>query len=178
MRAQLYKQAAVTLGLGLVLLTPYLAEAANISHLGTDQKVLIICVKWDDFPTPRVATCDDWVALLQSEIGTFYDQSTYTQSTFDFDTPTGGPSDGWFSLGYSTSDYDFFKTGQDAINLADPHVDFSQYHRVAVITSCANFGGQGIPPVWWETDEGIEGTFIKDGDSVDGRIMSLSIVNE
>ncbi|MDX2512114.1 MAG: hypothetical protein QNK25_08715 [Desulfobacterales bacterium] len=153
-------------------------HAAHINHIGIDQRVLVICVLWDEHATTRLASCDDWATLLNNEIDTFYDQSTFGETTFQFDAPIGAPNNGWLSLGYNSSDYDFFKTGQDAIDLADPYVDFSDYHRVTVITNHPNFRGQGISYASWVTDEGMEVQYIEDGNTVDKRIMSLSVVNE
>lgn len=153
-------------------------NTALINHIGSDQRVLVICVLWDDHATTRLASCDDWATLLNNEVDSFYDQATFGETTFQFDAPSGAPNNGWLSLGYNSTDYDFFETGQDAIDLADPYADFSQYHRVAVITNNPNFKGQGIYYAWWETDEGMESQFVEDGNTVDKRLMSLSIVNE
>jgi hypothetical protein len=165
-------------GLILLLSSFYPIFAADISHLGTNQRVLVICVKWDDQTTTRLTNCSDWATLLQNEVNPFYNQATFGQTTFQFDAPSGAPNNGWFNLGYKSTDYDFLKTGQDAINLADPYVDFSLYHRIAVITNHPNFGGQGHPGAWWKTTEGKEQTFVENGNSVDKRLMSLSIINE
>ena len=154
------------------------ALAADISHIGTNQRVLVICVTWGDQATTRLTNCSDWATLLQNEVNLFYNQSTFGQTTFQFDAPSGAPNNGWLTLGYNSTNYDFFKTGQDAINLADPYVDFSQYHRVAVITNHTGFGGQGGHGWWWKTTEGKEQTFVENGNSVDKRFMSLSIINE
>jgi hypothetical protein len=139
---------------GLLGCTGAVGEA--ISHIGTNQRTLVICVKYSDAATTRMANASDWVALLSSEVNTFYNQATFSQTNFQFETVSGGgaPADGWLSLGHASTDYDFFKTGQKAIELADPFVDFNLYNRVAVITNWPNFGGQGGGPWWWEVDEG------------------------
>ncbi|MCG8488246.1 MAG: hypothetical protein MI756_12320 [Chromatiales bacterium] len=153
-------------------------QAADISHLGIDQRVLVICVTWNDHATTRLGSCADWVTLLNNQIDNFYDQATHGQTTFIFEGPVGAPDNGWLALGYDSTDYEYGKTGQDAINLADPYVDFSNIHRVAVITNHPNFGGQGSAGWWWATDEGTEHTFVEGGVDVEKRFMSLSIVNE
>ena len=163
---------------GIFLCVSPALHAADISHIGTDQQVQVICVTYDDFATTRLTSCSDWANLLNNEIGVFYDQATDGKTTFVFNAPVGAPDNGWLSLGYDSTDYDFWETGQDAIDLADPHVDFSSIHRVAVITNKTDFGGQGISGGWWATDEGAEQTFVEDGINVDKRYMSLSIVNE
>jgi len=161
----------------VVLCRTGLADWSATSHIGTNQRVLVICVKWNDFASTRMSPTD-WVNLLNNETTHFYDQATYGMTTFLFETATSSSPDGWFNLGYSSGDYDFFKTGQDAINLVDPHVDFGRYDRVLVITSCSGFGGQGGGPWWWSVNEGIEATFVEDGSNVGKRLMTMAIVNE
>lgn len=130
--------------------------AADISHIGTNQRVLVICVTWDDHATTRLTNCSDWATLLNNQIDNFYGQATDGLTTFTFESPTGAPDNGWLALGYDSTEYDFGKTGQDAIDLADPYVDFTNIHRVAVITNHPNFGGQGTSGWWWATDEGVD----------------------
>ena len=161
----------------LLYLSPSL-QADNISHIGTDQQVQVICVTYNDFAGTRLTSCDDWATLLNNEIDNFYDQATGGKTTFVFNAPVGAPDNGWLALGYDSTGYDFWKTGQDAIDLADPYVDFTNIHRVAVITNKTDFGGQGTRGAWWATDEGVEQTLIENGADVDKRYMSLSIVNE
>lgn len=169
----------VALALFLVLIGAKNSYGADLSHIGTNQKVLVICVKWNDSNTTRMATASEWANLLNNETNTFYNKATFNQTNFKFEAPSGAPADGWFNLGYSSTSYDFSKTGQDAINLVDPYVDFSQYHRILVITNNSDFGGQGtVGPEWWRTDEGIEAHFEEGGSSVGKRLMSLAIINE
>ena len=161
----------------VVLCTTGLADWSATSHIGTNQRVLVICVKWNESASTRMSPTD-WVNLLNNETTHFYDQATYGMTTFLFETATSSSPDGWFNLGYSSADYDFFKTGQDAINLVDPHVDFGRYDRVLVITNSPSFGGQGGGPWWWAVNEGIEATFVEDGSNVGKRLMTMAIVNE
>jgi M6 family metalloprotease-like protein len=161
----------------VVLCRTGLADWSATSHIGTNQRVLVICVKWNDFASTRMSPTD-WVNLLNNETTHFYDQATYGMTTFLFETATSSSPDGWFNLGYSSGDYDFFKTGQEAINLVDPHVDFGRYDRVLVITNSSGFGGQGGGPWWWSVNEGIEATFVEDGSNVGKRLMTMAIVNE
>lgn len=150
------------------------AGAESISNIGTNQRVLVICVKYSDVATTRRPNANDWVTLLTNETNTFYNRATFNQTNFNFQTTAGGPADGWHSLGYPGADYGFFKTGQDAINLADPFVDFSQYNRVLVITNWQGFGGQGGGPWGWAVNEGVE--YMENG--AGKRLMTLAIVNE
>lgn len=160
------------------LMLRFVGHGASVSHLGTNQRVLVICVKWSDVATTRLTNCSDWATLLQNEVNTFFDQATFGQTTFVFETPSGGPADGWYSLGYASSGYGFFKTGQDAITLADPNANFGSYNRVLVVTNFTGFGGQGGGPWWWTTADGIETTFLEGGVAVGKRLMTMAIVNE
>lgn len=38
------------------------AEVQN--HIGTNQKTLVICIKYSDVPTTRLETASNWVELL------------------------------------------------------------------------------------------------------------------
>lgn len=161
----------------VILLAPSI-YAAEISHLGTNQKVLVICVKWSNISTTRMASCSDWVSVLNNETNNFYNLATFSQTNFIFETPSGGPINGWYDLGYTVENYSFGTTGQDAISLADHDIDLGGYNRVFVITNNPDFGGQGGGPWWWKVNESIEATFMEDGISVGKRFMTLSIINE
>lgn len=159
-------------------------QAENIGPIGAQQRVLVICVKYDDIDNTRM-TAADWVNLLNNETNNFYNQATFNQTNFTFETPQGPgvPADGWFDLGYETDDFKdipkFETVGQAAIDLADPFVDFSQYNRVLVLTNSPNFGGKGTQGFrWWRIDEGVEAEFEEDGKTVGKRLMSLALVNE
>ncbi|MFW6437423.1 MAG: CARDB domain-containing protein [Armatimonadota bacterium] len=154
------------------------AMAVDIDHVGTDQKVLVICVKYSDESGTRMSSSSDWVTLLNNEVNDFYDQATFGKTTFTFETPSGVPNNGWLDLGYKSDEYGFRKTGQDAIDAIDQYVDFADYRRVLVITNKPDFGGQGASPWWWETDEATDATVKIDGNKVDARLMSLANVNE
>ena len=166
--------------LGALCLSGPPTFAAAPPVIGTNQPVLVICVRWSDAATTRMANCSDWVTLLNNETDTFYNAATFNQTSFLFQTVSGAgaPADGWYNLGYASSGYGFFTTGQDAITLADPNADFTQFNRVLVITNWAGFGGQGGGPWWWKVNEGVEATFIEGGVSVGKRLMTMSVVNE
>jgi M6 family metalloprotease-like protein len=153
-------------------------NAEDISHIGTDQRVLVACVKYSDIPTTRIANCRDWADLLQTEVNTYYNQSTFNQTDFIFSSPSGGPADGWYSLSYDYSEYSFTKTGQDVIDLVDPDVDFSNFDRMIIIFNRTICCGQTGGTKWWRTDEGGEREFVEDGRSVWKRYMTLSVVHE
>lgn len=146
--------------------------------MGTNQRVLVVCVKWQDESTTRMATAQDWVNLLNGGVNTLFQRATYNLTSFKFETPSAGPAGGWYDLGYATKDYDFTKVAQDAVNLIDPNVDFSQYKRVLVITNWKGFGGQGGGPWNWTVQEGVEFNELIDGATVGRRAMTMSIVNE
>lgn len=164
------------LALFLALAAAPRSQAAAVGPIGTNQRTLVICVRYTDSAATRLANCADWVTLLNTQLNTFFNQATFNQTNFQFQTVggAGAPANGWLDLGYATSSYNFFTTGQDAINLADPFVDFSQFNRVAVVTNFSGFGGQGGGPWWWRVGEGAEATINGNG----SRLMTLSIVNE
>jgi M6 family metalloprotease-like protein len=142
--------------------------------------MVVICVKWSNVSTTRLANGAAWVSLLNNQVNPFYNQATYNQTNFTFELPTGGPADRWFSLGHDNTQYvSVYKSGQDAIDLADAYVDWSQYNRVIVISNWQGFGGQTPSgPQWWKVSSGVEATFIESGRSVGKRLMTLSFINE
>ncbi|HWQ96093.1 MAG TPA: S-layer protein domain-containing protein [Candidatus Methylomirabilis sp.] len=169
----------IVLALYAILLFSQSGYAAQVSPIGTNQKVLVICVKYDDISTTRMASCNDWANLLNSETNTYYNQATFSLTSFAFETSSSGPANGWYDLGYPfAKNYSLFKTGQDAISLIDPNIDFSNYNRVFVITNYPGFDGQGVGPWWWKTDEGIETNFMENGMTVGKRLMTLSVISE
>ena len=153
------------------------ANAAAISPIGTNQNVLVICVKYNDVATTRLTNCSDWANMLQTDVNTFYNRATFGRTTMTF-TAAPGPSSGWYDLGSASTAYNFFTVGQAAITLADSGVNFASYNRVAVITNFAGFGGQGGGPWWWTVGDGIEATQVIGGMAVGVRLMTLSITNE
>ncbi len=121
-------------------------SGATQNHIGKNQKMLVICVKFSNVSTTRLAKSSDWVTLLNQEVSGYYKQATFNQTTFKFESPSGTPGNGWFDLGYPDTSYEFFKTAQYAINLIDPHVNFASYDRVLVITNWPHYGGIGGGP--------------------------------
>lgn len=159
------------------------ARGAAVSPIGTNQRTLVICVRWTDALTPRMANCSDWVTLLNNETNTFYNRATFNQTNFQFETVSGAgaPANGWFDLTYDTaSSPGFWGVGQDAINLADPFANFANYNRVVVITSWPGFGASGGGPWWWAVNEGAEATVTPaaGGAAVPSRLMTMAIANE
>jgi hypothetical protein len=154
--------------------------AAPISHIGTNQGVLVICVKYSDVPTTRMANCSDWVNVLQTQINPFVDQATFGATTFQFTTPGGGPTDGWHDLGFDRASYDFDRIAARAIDSVDPNVDFAQVNRILIITNNQDFGAQGDQGFgyWYPVDEGVEATFMEGGVAVGKRQMTALIANE
>ncbi len=146
--------------------------------VGTGQRVLVICVKFSEGPAPRLAQASDWAALLSRQVNGLFRRMTYNQTDFSFEIPVGGPSDGWFDLGFSTANYSFDRTAQRAVTLADPLVNFANYNRVVVITNWPGFGGQGLSLANWTVSDGIEFYDMTSGVAEGKRAMSLSICNE
>lgn len=169
--------AAAAAFIGLLALPHGMAHAASISHIGTNQNVLVICVKYSDVATTRRTSCQDWVTSMQTEINTFYDRATFGRTTFTF-TAAPGPDNGWYNLGLATTAYNFFTVAQAAVSLADPGVNFATFNRVAVLTNFTGFGGQGGGPWWWTVSDGIEATEVIGGVTVGRRLMTMSITNE
>jgi M6 family metalloprotease-like protein len=150
----------------------------NRSPIGLNQRTIVICVKYSDVATTRLANGSDWATLLNSQVNTFYTRATYNQTGFQFESPTGAPANGWFSLGYPRANYSWRQTGLDAVRLADPYVNYANYDRVAVITNSPDFSGQGAWGAGWAVGEGVE---FYDGSTTPAtgmRVMSLSVVNE
>ena len=174
---------AVTVCLLLALVGIGKARAAGVSPIGTNQRTLVICVRYTDALTPRMANCADWVTLLSNETNTFYNNATFNQTNFQFETISGGgaPATGWLDLAYAAAaSPGFFGVAQDAVTLADPFANFNNYDRVLVITSWPDFGGQGGGPWWWAVNEGAEATVTPavGGTPVPSRLMTMAIVNE
>ena len=150
----------------------------DISPIGTNQRVIVICVRYTDATTTRMAQASDWATLLNNQVNSLYSRATYNQTNFTFEVPIGGPADGWYDLGHASSGYSFNGTGQEAIRLADPDVDFSMYNRVVVITNWPGFGGQGRAGHRWAVGEGVEFWDMRSTPSVGQRVLSLSVTNE
>jgi M6 family metalloprotease-like protein len=153
-----------------------------IGPIGTGQKMLVICVRWRNVATARLANAADWVSLLDSQVNGFYNRASYGQTNFSFELAPGGPTSGWFDFGHGDGNITL-DLGQRAVTLADPHVDFSNYHRVIVITNWPDFGGKSAQGPW-RVSSGAEQFFL---DHLPGspvvdvtgmRAMTLSIVHE
>lgn len=158
-------------------------RAASVSPIGTSQRTLVICVRWSDALTPRMANCSDWVNLLNSEVNTFYNRATFNQTNFQFETVSGAgaPANGWYDLGYATTaSPGFYAVIQDAVSLADPNTNYANYNRIVVVTSWAGFGASGGGPWWWAVNEGAEATVTpaEGGAAMPSRLMTAALANE
>jgi M6 family metalloprotease-like protein len=157
-------------------------RGAEIGPIGPNQRTLVICVRYTNALTTRMASCSNWVTLLTNETNQYFNRATFNQTNFQFETisGTGAPANGWLDLPYDNTGYGFYRTGQDAITLADPFANFALYNRVLVITSWPDFGGQGGGPWWWAVNEGAEATVTPaaGGGPVPSRLMTLSNTNE
>ncbi len=165
--------------LALAAAVPPAALPAPQPLIGAGQPVAVICVKYSDAATTRLASAADWIATLNRDVNPFYNQATFNQTNFSFEMPAGGPADGWFSLGFPASEYDFDRVARTAIDMADPFLDFTRYHRVLIIANWPAFGAQGDQfAYWYPTDEGSEATFMEGGAAVPMRQMTVLIGNE
>ena len=152
------------------------AQAAAVSHIGTNQAVLVICVRYNDVATTR-RTCGDWATTLQTDVNAFYNRATFGRTTFTF-TAAAGPTNGWYDLGAASTTYNYYTTGQSAVTLADANVNFANFNHVVVITNFTGFGAQGAMANWWTVADGIEATQVIGGVSVGRRLMTMSVTNE
>lgn len=57
--------------LGAALLLVRSAYPKGTSHIGANQKVLVICVKYSDVATTRLASASDWVSLHYADLRWF-----------------------------------------------------------------------------------------------------------
>lgn len=164
----------------LVLCLAVAGRAADIGHVGVNQPVLVICVKYSDVATTRMTRCSDWRDLLTAQIRPFYDQATFGMSTLVFNTAPEGANNGWHDLGFARADYDFDRIVARAIDAVDPDINFATVNRILIITNNPDFGGQGDPGFyfWYPVDEGVEATFMEGGMMVGKRLMTAAIVNE
>jgi M6 family metalloprotease-like protein len=125
----------------------------EIPHIGQNQRVLVICVKFRDIPSTRLPRAQDWVDLLNRQVTGFYNQSTFNKTSFTFETVQSGPSDGWFQLNWNHDSIapgvtwqGFFveRDTQRTIDLVEqqaPSIDFSPYNRLLIITNSHTFYG-------------------------------------
>jgi hypothetical protein len=153
----------------------------QISHIGRNQRVLVICVKFSDLPNTRISTAEKWVDLLNEQVGGFYNQATFGKTTFIYETVSGGPADGWFQLPYRSDRPEGFFVWhvQDAVALADPYVDFSNYNRVLVITNVPRAFGQGSPQFFdFTVSNGGEFSMMENGRWVRKRLMTACVIHE
>ncbi|MEL7487145.1 MAG: CARDB domain-containing protein, partial [Pseudomonadota bacterium] len=174
MRIELSTLTMSTLALFIAAIVTSTATAESRSHVGRNQNVLLICVKYPDVSGTRLADCDDWATLMESEADTFYKRATFNKTSFRFVAARTA----WYDLATPSTDYEFFKIAQEAIDLADGDVDFSNFDRFAVITNFEGFGGQGGGPWWWRVNDGVEANFVEDGAEVGKRLMTAQISNE
>jgi hypothetical protein len=153
----------------------------EISHIGPDQRVIVICVKFSDLPRTRLRRAQDWVNLLNRQVRRFCDQATFGKTTFSFEGVSGGPADGWFQLPYRSDRGFYVDTGgaQDSITLADRYIDFSSYNRVLIIDNSLSNWGQGSTYFMpFTVSSGGEFSMMEDGRMVRKRYMTACIVHE
>jgi len=132
-------------------------------YMLTDDRVLVVCVKFQDLNSTRVQRCVDWVDILNSQAREYFLDATYNKTSFVFETYRSGPQDGWFPIPLNSPDRFMADNGvgQQIIRMIEPHVDFARYSRLLIISNkgSSNFGqnstdNDGYP--WFEVDEGIQ----------------------
>ena len=166
--------------LSVLVLASTASRAEVISHLGLNQKVLVLCVKFDDLATTRLATCQDWADLLNVEANRFFDAATDGLTSFDFQVANGAASD-WYPIGVD-SDVAFFpETAQTLVidRMNEAGVDFSGYNRMIIISNKPVIFGRapsGFPD--WNVDLGFEAQRVVDSATESIRAMSVVTMHE
>ena len=160
------------------------AHARQLPTVGTNQDVLVVCVKFSDLNGSRKASCQDWVDTLNAEVNPFYSAVSRGQLSFRFSTYQNGPADGWLPMARASTD-GFFGVGQtrEVMPLVDPLVDFgvTPFDRMLVITNNGSFFGQapGLPGYqWMPVQDGIENQIDFGAGMTGARFMSVAIINE
>ena len=174
---------SLVLSIGFLVLALPIARAEIIGHLGLDQKVLVLCVKFSDLPTTRLATCQDWANLLNDQVNRFYLATTGGLTSFDFEVPVGfvGPADGWHAIGVPSTTAFYPSTAQTLVidRMNSIGVDFSGYNRLLVISNSPGFYGSahGFHP--WDVTLGGEASRVtEDFRTQTVRRMSISMMHE
>src|SRR5262249_10538510 len=131
----------------LMLLASVPMRASAPNHIGLNQKVLVVCLKFSDVSQTRL-TAAQWVNLLNTQVNNYFQRATHGKTTFVFERPTGQgvPSDGWLSLNIMQKDWPGTTDGARlAAALADPFVDFHNYNRILVILNAVDRNMDGTP---------------------------------
>lgn len=174
------------LALFVTSLVPRLASAVVISHLGLNQKVLVICAKFSDVPGTRMTNAQ-WVSLLDSTVNSYLNKATNGQTSFQFVRPTGAgvPAGGWYDVGAQAAWPGTTGGVQLALNAARANINLTDVNRVFVITNAVDatgnpaFGGQTTGWNWMATVSAYSETTRTDGTtSVPVRQMCTSAANE
>jgi len=161
--------------IALAVLAPALCGMAEkVSAIGEDQRVLVICVRFKGTTATRNSP-DDWVTLLNEQVSPFYEQATYRQTTFVFETAPP-PNNVWYDLDISVEDVDngTKKTEdymQEAISEIDPYVDFSDYNRVLIITNNQRFCGKTTAQRMWVVGSRAETGNDRQSEVIDGQTV-------
>lgn len=146
--------------------------------LGRDQRVLVIGVKLAGLSFTRFTFVDDWVEYLNDQVNHFYERATYGGTTFRFEGIDGGPPDGWFEIEDSIATFDINRSGQAAIDVVSPYVNFAYYNRVLIITNNPTLSGQARSGAWWRVYQGVESMSKENGSWVPRRQFDLAAVSE
>ena len=156
------------------------SRAERISHLGLNQKVLVLCVKFDDLATTRLATCQDWADLLNVEANRFFDAATDSLTSFDFQVANGAASD-WYPIGVNSNVAFFPGTAQTLVidRMNEAGVDFSGYNRMIIISNQPAFFGSAPSGFRdWKVDMGSEAQRVVGSKTESIRAMSVVTMHE
>ena len=63
----------ITFFMSLAMVNP--GYTAPVSHIGRDQKVLVICVKFSNLQATRIPSCQSWADLLNMQVTPFYERA-------------------------------------------------------------------------------------------------------
>ena len=130
--------------------------------MGRDKKVLVICVKFNDLPTTRLKTAQDWVDRLNAQARPYYQAATYNKTSFIFETLDAGPEDGWFQMDIPSATEFYINEGSDqyVIDIVDQYADFEDYHHFLVITNHYKSFGQSTQGYtkWYKVSRGWQRT--------------------
>lgn len=174
--------ARLLLSIFLLVAGAGVAEAAPRSHLGGNQKVMVLCVRFSDLPGSRKATCQDWVDTLNFEVNRFFLDATRGATSFEFVAPTVGPADGWFAMSLpSTADFFLDEVRDEVMPLAAAAgVDFTGIDRFLVISNSPAFFGYANGPYFqdWPVAFGVEGQANISGRPTKIRTMTGCMIHE
>lgn len=142
----------------------FLSIAAPSALAELNVKVLAVLIQHQDPPCPTDPDCQwiqagppgpqrhtawEWESIWNDRVNDYYLQASYNKASFDIDVVKGtSGKGGWFLAPHNIEYYIANGDGtlaQDALALADPYVDLSQYDRLLVMHNFQRRGGREIP---------------------------------